>query len=129
MTENYQSVVEVRLLSFVCNRNHCVFQKHFAAPIDTRLTTISANNIHQVLVRNMVSERALLILLWILHFAVVIYGFWFGRKDKMTELQNKTLASIQNSVRTDEDWIDQYIESLSHNMKNNKISFFTIKQR
>ena len=71
--------------------------------------------------RDMVSERVLPMLLWVLlHFAAVTHGSWFGWKDGIIGLRNKTLTSIQENVRGGGDWIDQYVDNLARSI-NDKV--------
>ena len=77
--------------------------------------------------RDMVSERVLPMLLWVLCYAAVTHGAWFGWKDGIRELRNKTLTSIQNNVRSGEDWIDGYIFDLARNLNTKEPTLFQEK--
>ena len=77
--------------------------------------------------RDMVSERVLPMLLWVLCYAAVTHGAWFGWKDGIVELRNKTLTSIQNNVRSGEDWIDGYIVNLAHDLNTKEPVLFQEK--
>ena len=70
--------------------------------------------------RDMVSERVLPMLLWVLCYAAVTHGAWFGWKDGIRELRNKTLTSIQENIRGGGDWIDQYVDNLARSI-NDKV--------